>query len=168
MLNKKYYCNICDKNISNKNSHNKTKSHTQLSLSVVDKYNNNDIPINKIDKTINIYVYNYNKKIIDFVCWCRIQNNRFYEKINMGWMDESNIEVQEKIIEKHNCEQDDDVCIELWFMFDINYATDSHYFQLPKSMIERKICQIIDRNPSLIKILKKMPEPYKRHIVIKH
>ena len=35
-------------------------------------------------------------------------------------------------------------------------------------MIEGKICQIRDRNPNLIKILNKMPEPYKRHIVTKH
>ena len=35
-------------------------------------------------------------------------------------------------------------------------------------MIERKICQIIDRNPNLIKLLDHMPEPYKRYIIIKH
>ena len=35
-------------------------------------------------------------------------------------------------------------------------------------MIERKICQIFDRNPNLIKILDHMPKPYKRHIIIKH
>ena len=167
MINKKYYCNNCDKCISNKNSPNKTKLNTQLSLSVVNNYNNNDIPINEIDNTINKYVYDYNKKVIDFVCWCNIQNNRFYEKINMGWMDESNIEVQEKIIRKHNCKQDGDVCIEFWFITDLFYATYNHYFQLSKPMIERKSCQIIDRNPNLIKILNKMPEPYKRHIVTK-
>ena len=65
-----------------------------------------------------------------------------FEKINMGWMDESNLEVQEKIIEKHNCKQDDYVCIELWFITHLNYASYSHYFQLPKTMIERKVCQI--------------------------
>ena len=45
-------------------------------------------------------------------------------------------------------------------------ATYNHNFQLPKPKIERKICQIIDRNPNLIKILDHMPEPYKRHIII--
>ena len=35
-------------------------------------------------------------------------------------------------------------------------------------MIERKRCQIIDRNPNLIKILDHMPKPYKRHNMIKH
>ena len=34
-------------------------------------------------------------------------------------------------------------------------------------MIERKICQITERNPNLSKILNKMPEPYKRYIVTK-
>ena len=34
-------------------------------------------------------------------------------------------------------------------------------------MIERKICQIIDRNPNLIKTLD-LPKPYKRHIIKKH
>ena len=83
-------------------------------------------------------------------------------------MDESNIEVQEIIIEKHNSKQDDDVCIELWFITDLNYATYRQYFQLPNIMIETKICQMKDRNPNLIKILIKMPEPYKRHIINKH
>ena len=35
-------------------------------------------------------------------------------------------------------------------------------------MLERKICQLIDRNPNLIKTLDHMPKPYKRHIIIKH
>ena len=35
-------------------------------------------------------------------------------------------------------------------------------------MIERKICQIIDHNPNLIKILDHMADLYKRHIIIKH
>ena len=35
-------------------------------------------------------------------------------------------------------------------------------------MIERKTCQVVDRNPDLIKILDHMLEPYKRHIIIKH
>ena len=35
-------------------------------------------------------------------------------------------------------------------------------------MMEGKTCQISDRNPNLIKILDRTPEPYKRHIVIKH
>ena len=35
-------------------------------------------------------------------------------------------------------------------------------------MIERKICQIIDRTPNLIRILDHMPEPCKRHNIIKH
>ena len=83
-------------------------------------------------------------------------------------MDESNIEVREKVLKRHNCKQDDDVCIELWFFTDSNYATYSHSFQLPKTMIERKICQIIDRNPNLIKTKNKMIEPYKRHIITKH
>ena len=137
-------------------------------MSVVNKYYIVDIPAGEIDNIINKYVYDYNKKFIDFLCWCKIRNNHFYEKINMGWMDESNIEVQEKIIKKHKCKQDDDVCIESWLKTDLNYATYRQYFHLPKPMIERKICQIKDRNPNLIKILNKLPEPYKRYILSKH
>ena len=87
---------------------------------------------------MNKYVYDYNKKLIDFVCWCKIQNNHFYEKINMGWMDESSIEIQEKNIKKHKCKQDDVVCIELWLITDLNFATYNHYFQLPKPMVDEK------------------------------
>ena len=126
MINKKYYSNICDKYISNENSHNKTKLHTQLSLSVVNKYNINDIPIKEMDNTINNFVYDYNKNFIDFVCWCKLQKNHFNEKIYMGWMNESNIGVHEKNMKKHNFKLDDDVCIELWFVTDLNYATYNH------------------------------------------
>ena len=35
-------------------------------------------------------------------------------------------------------------------------------------MLERKLCQIIDRNPNLIKTLDNMPNPYKRHIINKY
>ena len=53
MINKKYYCNICDKNISTKSSHKKTKLDIQLSLSVVNKYYINDISVKEIDNIIN-------------------------------------------------------------------------------------------------------------------
>ena len=109
-----------------------------MSLSVDNKYIINLIPINEIDNTIKKYVYDYNKEFIDFVCWCKIQINHFSEKFKMGRMDESNIEFQEEIIKKHHCKQDDDVCIELWFITVLNYTTYIHLFQLPKTMIERK------------------------------
>ena len=54
------------------------------------------------------------------------------------------------------------------FITDIDCAAYKHYFQLPKPMIERRLCQIIDRNPNLKKVLDHMPDPYKRHIIIKH
>ena len=123
--------------IFQKNSHNKTKLHTKLSLSVVNKYNINDIPMDEIDNTINKYVYHYNRKNLStsFV-GVKYKIIIFMKKIIMGWMDESNIEVQEKNTKKHNCKQDDDVCIELWFITNLNYATYNHYFPLPKPMIE--------------------------------
>ena len=39
---------------------------------------------------------------------------------------------------------------------------------MPKLLIERKICKIIDRSPNLIKILDHKPKPYKSQIIIKH
>ena len=69
---------------------------------------------------------------------------------------------------KHECNLNDVVFIEIWFITDLDCATYNHCFYLPKPMIERKICQIIDRDPNLIKILNQMPEPYKTHIIFKH
>ena len=98
------------------------------------------------------------------ICLTKIkkQNRKKHEQMKKHKYYYSNL-----IIKKHNCKQDDDVCIELWFFTDLIYASHNHYFQLPKPMIERKICQIGDRNPNLRKILNKMPEPYKRHILTK-
>ena len=169
MINKEYYCSICDKNILNKSSHNKTKLHTQLSLGVVNKYYIPNVPVIEIDDVINKHFYDYNKKFHDFDCWCKIQNEYFCEKNKVIWVSiPSAIKFKEKIIRRYNCRQNDLVYIEIIFITDLESATYNHYSQLPKPMIERKICQIIDHNPSLIKTLNNMPKPYRRHIIIKH
>ena len=168
MINKKYYCSIRDKYISNKNSHNKTKLHTQFSLSVVNKYYIDNIPVSEIDNIINNHIYEYKKKFHEFDCWCRIQNDYLCEKIDLRWISGTDVKVQEEIKTRHNCNQNDVVCMEIWFVTDIVNASYSHYFQLPKPMIERNICHVIDRNPNLIKTLNRMPHPYARHIIFKH
>ena len=67
MINKKYYCSICDKYILIKSSHKKTKLHTQLSLSVVNKYYIPNVAVIEIDNVIKKHIYDYNKKFLDFV-----------------------------------------------------------------------------------------------------
>ena len=168
MINKKYYCDICDRYISNKTRHNKTKLHMQLSMSVVNKYYISNVPVSEINNVINKHIYDYNKKFLNFMCWCKIQNDYFCEKINMKWIDTLNIKIQNEIISRRNCNQSDLISIEIIFITNSDHATYNHYFQLPRPMIERKICQIIDRNPNLIKVLNHMPNPYKRHINFKH
>ena len=169
MINTKYYCSICDKYILKKSSHNKTKLHAQLSLGVVNKYYIPNVPVIEIDKVISKHIYDYNKKFHDFVCWCKIQNEYFCEKNKVLWGSApSAIKIKEKIIRSYNCRQNDLIYIEIIFITDLESATYNHYFQLPKPMIERKICQIIDHNPNLIKTLNNMPKPYRRHIIIKH
>ena len=69
---------------------------------------------------------------------------------------------------RYKCGLNDLVNMEIVFITDLESATYNHYFQLSKPVIERKMCQIIDHNPNLIKILDHMPKPYKRHIIIKH
>ena len=64
MINKKYYCSICDNYFLKESSHQKTKLHTQLSLSVVNKYYIVDVPEIEIDNFINKHVYDYNKKFL--------------------------------------------------------------------------------------------------------
>ena len=120
MIYKKYYCNICDKCISNKNSHNKSKLHTRLSLSVVNKYYINDISVFEIDNIINEHIYDYNKKFHNFNCWCIIQNGYFSEKINLIQKFVPDfIEIQEEIIRRFICRQNDLVYIEIIFITDL-------------------------------------------------
>ena len=169
MINKKYYCNICDKYILNKSSHNKTKLHTQLYFSINNKYYNVDIPVIEIDTVLNKHICDYNKKFHNFDCWCILQNEYFCEKINLIRKFVPDIvKIQAEIIRRYKCRLNDLVYMEIVFITDLESATYNHYFQLPKPMIERKIYQIIDRNPNLIKILDHLPKPYKRHIIIKH
>ena len=171
MINKKYYCDICEKYISNKSSHDKTKLHKQLSISVVNKYYIPNVSVIEIDNIINKHIYDYNKKFHDFSCWCKIQNDYIFEKNWVMW-DSSphvcDIKIKEKIMKRYGCRQNELVNIEIIFITDLESATYSHYLQLPRSMLERKICQIIDRNPNLIKRLCNMPNPYTRHIITKH
>ena len=169
MTNKKYYCDICDKYILNRSRHNKTKLHKRLSLSVVNKYYIPNVSVIEIDNIINKHIYDYNKKFYDFGCWCKIQNDYFCEKNWVIWDSLPHaIKIMEKIIKRYNCRQNDLVNIEIICITDLKSATYSHYIQLPRTMLERKICQIIGRNPNLIKRLNNMPNPYKRHIIIKH
>ena len=169
MANKNYFCDICDKYISNKSSHNKSKLHKQLSRSVVNKYYIPNVSVNEIDNVINKHIMITKNFFHDFICWCIIRNDRFCEKIKVIWSNlPQAIKIMIQIIKRYNCKQDDLVNIEIVFITDLESTTYSHYFQLPRTMLERKICQIIDRNPSLIKTLDCMPMPYKRHIIIKH
>ena len=64
MINKNYYCSICDKYFLKESNHNKTKLHTQLCLSVVNKYYIVDVPEIEIDIFINKHIHDYNKKVI--------------------------------------------------------------------------------------------------------
>ena len=122
-----------------------------------------------MDDVINKHIYDYKNFFHNFDCWCIIQNEYFREKNRVICkLVPDMIKIQEEIIRRYKCRQNDLVYIEIIFINDLKYATYNHYFQLPKRMIEQKICQIIDRNPNLIKILDHMPEPYKRHIIIKH
>ena len=86
----------------------------------------------------------------------------------MKWIDAPNIKNQKDYISRRNCNQNYLVCIEIMFITDLDCATYNHYFQLPKPMVERKIYQLFDRNPNLIKILDRVPHPYKRHIIATH
>ena len=89
MINKIYCCNICDKYISKKNCHNKTKVHTQLSLRVVNKYNINDIPVNEIDNTINKYVYDCKKNLSTSFVGVKYKGIIFVKKLIWdGWMNQ--------------------------------------------------------------------------------
>ena len=133
MSNKKYSCNICDKYFVNKGSYNKSKFHTQLSLSVVNKYSVVGVPVIEIDNVLNKYVCDYNKKICIFDHLCIIQNEYFCKGIrfapdileNHGEL----IEIQEEIIRSYKCRQDDLVYIESIFITDLKSATYNHYFQ---------------------------------------
>ena len=137
-MNKKYYCDICEKYILNKSSHNKTKLHKQLSSSVVNKYYIPNVSVIEIDNIINKHIYDYNKKFHTFSCWCKIQNDYFCEKNKVIWDSLPHaIKIGEKIIKRYNCRQDDLVNIEIIFITDLESATYSHYFQLPRTMLER-------------------------------
>ena len=101
MINKKYYCDIFEKYISNKSSHNKTKLHKHLSLSVVNKYYIPNVSVIEIDNIINKLIYDYNKKFHDFGCWCKIQNDYFCEKNWVIWDSRPHaIKIKEKIIKR--------------------------------------------------------------------
>ena len=139
-------------------------------MSVVNKYTLNEIPVIEIDNVLNKHIYDYNEKFDNFDCWCIIQNGYFCEKINLiRKFVPDIIKIQEEIIRRNKCGQDDLVYMKIIFITDLKSATYNHYFfNLPNPMIERRICRIFESNPNLIKTLDHMPEAYKKHIIIKH
>ena len=66
------YFDIYDKNFSNKNKHNKTKEHNQLSSSVVNRFHIKNVSVKETDNVLIDYITDYIKKIPNFVCWCEI------------------------------------------------------------------------------------------------
>ena len=168
MVCKKNYCSICDKYVLNKSSHNKTKLHNQLFLSVVNKYHIENVPVTETNNIINKRIIDYNEKLLNFVCWCKIQNENFCDKKNLGWIDRPDVKIGEKILSKHNCDRNEFVHFKIISITDFDCLSYNHSLQQPKPMIEKKICKIIDQNPNLIKTLDNMPEPYKKHIIVKH
>ena len=108
MINKKYYCNICEEYFSKESCHIKTKLYTQLSLSVVNKYYIGNIPVNEIDNIINKHIYDYKKIFHNFDCWCIIRNEYFCEKNRVSWkLVPDMIIIQEEIIRRYKCGQND-------------------------------------------------------------
>ena len=123
----------------------------------------------EIDNVINKHIYDYNKNFLDSDCWCIRPNGFFCEKNKVIWKIVPDIiKIQEKLISRCKCGQNDLVYIEIIFITDLESATSNHYFQLPKPIIEGKKCQIIDRYPNLIKKLDHMLKLYKSHIINKH
>ena len=131
MINKKYYYSICDRYILNKGRHNKTKLHTLLSSSVVNKYYIPNVHVIEIDNVINKHIYDYKRRFHEFSCWCKIQNEYFCEKNWAIWDSvPSDIKIRKKIIKRYSCRQNDLVNIEIIFVTDLKSATYSHYFHL--------------------------------------
>ena len=94
-----------------------------MSLSVVNKFYIVDVPVIEIDNVINKHIYDYNKKFLNFDCWCIIQNGYFCEKNKVIWKIVPDIiEIQEKIM-RYNCRQNDLVYIEIIFITDLESAT---------------------------------------------
>ena len=83
-------------------------------------------------------------------------------------MDGCSIKIGGQIQGKYNCNQNELAHIKIVFIVDLDFQSYNHYLQQPKPMIVRNICKIIDKNPNLIKTMKNMPEPFLRHIIVKH
>ena len=92
------YCDICDKYISNKNRHTKTELQKRLSLSVVNRYHIKNVYVKEIDNVLNGFITDYNKKFLNFVCYCEIQKENFCYKIYFGWINRPNFQIEEKLI----------------------------------------------------------------------
>ena len=83
-MKKKVYCDVCDKCISSKNIHSKTKTHKLLSLSIVKRVFIKNFQVKTIEFVIDKHIFDYNKKFIRFFCHCEFRTDNFFCKIDFG------------------------------------------------------------------------------------
>ena len=88
-----------------------------------------NIKINNINKTINNYILEHKKKIKGFKLDCRIDS------------------IIDKFVKTNK------VNLYITFYSDKKDVTNYYYFKCPKPMIENKLLNFLDANPSLIKSL---------------
>ena len=67
-----YYCSLGDKanKMKYKREHTNTKSHTALSMSIINRYSVKNPELFKIDKILKKHVSIYNKKSLNCVTLC--------------------------------------------------------------------------------------------------
>ena len=159
-MKKKIYCDICDKYISKKSSHNKTNTHKLLPLSVLNRFYIKIIHVETTDYVINEHIIHYNKKIVNFCSYVEIRNEFFCSKLDLGWLNLLFVVSSDEIKKRYKCIKKELVDLKFIFITGLEYQSYNHYLQQPRPMIGRQICRVIDRNPNLTKTLDKMRTAY--------
>ena len=153
-------CDDCDKYISNKSSHNKTKTHKLLSLSVFNRFYIKTIQVETIEYVIKEHIIDYNKKFFYFRGYVAFRIDYFCSKIDIGWLNLPFVVISDEILKRYKCNKKELVELKVMFITGSEYQSYNHYLQQPRPMVERQICKIIGRNSNLIKTVDKMPTPY--------
>ena len=153
-MGEEYFSDVCDKTFSRsiKKQHEKTKSHIQPSLSVVNRF----------------FIENVSVKLLTFKCSCEFKNGRFSSKMMLRWLCKSNVFFAGKLQSIYSRDRNELVHMKIVFITNLENQSYRHYLQQPKPMVDWKLIRLMNGNPNLIKKNKKMPRPFSRELIINY
>ena len=128
----------------------------ELSHSVVNRYNLDNIKVEGTNNILDKHINDYKKRFVRFKFSCKISSIiiRDYPK--------------HILIKKYKFKPTDTINMQITFITKLDNVTYKHYLQKPRQAIENNHIKKINQNPNLIKSFNSFPQPVFRYTSLKY